>query len=117
MAPSRHYLHIAADSERATRISDEEVAALPQSGAETNALFGAHHYRDYHFLYTLSDHVAHFGLEHHESSDDRIEEEALDRRRYAPRRRRPAASRIRPLLERQIPSSRPASPRPITASR
>jgi predicted metalloprotease with PDZ domain len=26
---------------------------------------------------TLSDHVAHFGLEHHESSDDRLEEDAL----------------------------------------
>ena len=44
---------------------------------EANKLFGAHHYRDYHFLLTLSDHVAHFGLEHHESSDDRVDEEAL----------------------------------------
>ena len=26
----------------------------------------------YHFLVTLSDSVAHFGLEHHESSDDRV---------------------------------------------
>jgi predicted metalloprotease with PDZ domain len=34
-------------------------------------LFGARHFRDYHFLYTLSDHVAHFGLEHHESNDSR----------------------------------------------
>lgn len=40
-------------------------------------LFGAHHYRDYHFLYTLSDHVAHFGLEHHESDDSRTDERAL----------------------------------------
>ena len=39
---------------------------------EANALFGAHHYRDYHFLLTVSDHVEHFGLEHHESSDDRV---------------------------------------------
>jgi len=45
--------------------------------AEANALFGAHHYRDYHFLLTLSDHVAHFGLEHHESSDDRQGEDYL----------------------------------------
>jgi predicted metalloprotease with PDZ domain len=44
---------------------------------EANTLFGAHHYRDYHFLLTLSDHVAHFGLEHHESSDDRIDEDSL----------------------------------------
>jgi predicted metalloprotease with PDZ domain len=40
-------------------------------------LFGAHHYRDYHFLYTLSDHVAHFGLEHHESDDSRADERSL----------------------------------------
>ena len=39
---------------------------------EENALFGAHHYRDYHFLLTCSDRVDHFGLEHHESSDDRV---------------------------------------------
>src|SRR6266567_4551842 len=44
---------------------------------ETNQLFGAHHYEHYHFLYTLSDQVAHFGLEHHESSDDRVAERTL----------------------------------------
>jgi predicted metalloprotease with PDZ domain len=44
---------------------------------QTNKLFGAHHYRDYHFLYSLSDHVAHFGLEHHESDDSRVEERGL----------------------------------------
>src|SRR4029078_12598027 len=41
------------------------------------ALFGAQHYRDYHFLYSLSDHVAHFGLVHHESNDRRLGERAL----------------------------------------
>jgi predicted metalloprotease with PDZ domain len=40
-------------------------------------LFGAQHFRDYHFLYSLSDHVAHFGLEHHESNDSRSSERAL----------------------------------------
>jgi predicted metalloprotease with PDZ domain len=34
-------------------------------------MFGATHYDRYEFLLTLSDHVAHFGLEHHQSSDDR----------------------------------------------
>jgi predicted metalloprotease with PDZ domain len=72
-----HYLHIAADSERATRISDAETQHYRNLVREATALFGAPHYRDYHFLYTLSDHVAHFGLEHHESSDDRTDEEAL----------------------------------------
>ena len=40
-------------------------------------MFGARHYNDYHFLLTLSDHVAHFGLEHHQSNDSRIPENAL----------------------------------------
>ncbi len=44
---------------------------------QASALFGAQHYRDYHFLYSLSDHVAHFGLEHHESNDSRTTERSL----------------------------------------
>ncbi len=75
--PVAHYLHIAADSEHATQIRDEEVQRYRNLVEEANTLFGAHHYRDYHFLLTLSDHVAHFGLEHHESSDDRADEETL----------------------------------------
>ncbi len=71
------FLHIAADSERATRITDDQIRHYRDLVNEANALFGAHHYRDYHFLLTLSDHVAHFGLEHHESSDDRIDENSL----------------------------------------
>ena len=73
----QHYLHIAADSERATRITDDEIKHYRNLVNEANTLFGAHHYRDYHFLLTLSDHVAHFGLEHHESSDDRTDEDSL----------------------------------------
>jgi predicted metalloprotease with PDZ domain len=34
-------------------------------------------YRHYTWLLTLSDHTAHFGLEHHESSDDRTDENSL----------------------------------------
>ncbi len=75
--PVQHFLHLAADSERATRITDEEVKHYRNLVEETNTLFDAHHYRDYHFLLTLSDHIAHFGLEHHESSDYRTDEDSL----------------------------------------
>ena len=56
--------------------------ALAQNGAnnlvkQAVTLFGATHYRDYHFLFSLSDHVAHFGLEHHESNDSRIGERGI----------------------------------------
>jgi predicted metalloprotease with PDZ domain len=72
-----HFLHIVADSAAALDLKPEDSLAFTQLVKEENALFGAHHYRDYHFLLTLSDHVAHFGLEHHESSDDRVGEDFL----------------------------------------
>ncbi len=72
-----HYLHLAADSDQALQIRPEFIQQYKNLVKETGALFGSRHYRDYHFLYTLSDHVAHFGLEHHESSDDRYNERTL----------------------------------------
>ena len=68
---------MAADSDRALEASPELIGHFKDLVKEAGALFGAHHYRSYHFLYTLSDHVAHFGLEHHESSDDRTGERTL----------------------------------------
>jgi len=72
-----HYLHLAGDSAAAIDIPKEAAAEFRNLVSETGALFGTRHYRDYHFLLTLSDHVAHFGLEHHESSDDRVDERTL----------------------------------------
>jgi len=72
-----HYLHLAADSDRALEVSPEVIGEYRNLVKEAGALFGTRHYRGYHFLYTLSDHVAHFGLEHHESSDDRYDERTL----------------------------------------
>ncbi len=73
----KHYLHLGSDSDAALEISPAEVEHYKKLVQETGALFGARHYRDYHFLLSLSDHVAHFGLEHHESSDDRVAERFL----------------------------------------
>ena len=73
----KHYLHLASDSDAALEIPPAEVEHYKKLVLETGALFGARHYRDYHFLLSLSDHVAHFGLEHHESSDDRVPERFL----------------------------------------
>jgi predicted metalloprotease with PDZ domain len=72
-----HEIDMAADSEVALEMSPETREAYNQLVAETGALFGARHYRRYHFLLSLSDNVAHFGLEHHQSSDDRIAERSL----------------------------------------
>jgi predicted metalloprotease with PDZ domain len=70
-------LHLAADSRAALEMTPEQTQRLKNLVAEAHALFGARHYNSYHFLWTLSDHVAAFGLEHHESSDDRDPERSL----------------------------------------
>jgi predicted metalloprotease with PDZ domain len=72
-----HELDLVADSEAALAISPETQKGMANLVAESGKLFGARHYRDYHFLLTLSDHVAHFGLEHHESNDSRLPERVL----------------------------------------
>jgi predicted metalloprotease with PDZ domain len=70
-------MDIAADSAAALDPPEEVWGHYKSLVEQAQKLFGAHHYRDYHFLYTLSDHVAHFGLEHHESDDSRVEERSL----------------------------------------
>ena len=75
--PIHHELDLVADSETALNISDANKKEMTNLVAESGKLFGARHYRDYHFLLTLSDHVAHFGLEHHESNDSRLPERTL----------------------------------------
>ncbi len=72
-----HHLDIAADGEAALAITPATVQHYRNLVAETGALFGARHYLHYDFLLTLSDDVAHFGLEHHQSSDDRVGEGSL----------------------------------------
>ena len=72
-----HTLHIVSDSDAALVVKPSIQKSYDRLVAEANALFGAHHYNAYHFLVTLSDNVAHFGLEHHESSDDRSSERSL----------------------------------------
>jgi predicted metalloprotease with PDZ domain len=75
--PIHHEIDMAADSAAALDMSPELQKDFTNLVAETGKLFGARHYRDYHFLLTLSNHVMHFGLEHHESNDSRMEERAL----------------------------------------
>jgi predicted metalloprotease with PDZ domain len=70
-------MDIAADSQAALEPEAGVLDHYKQLVEQAQKLFGAHHYRDYHFLYTLSDHTAHFGLEHHESNDSRTGERSL----------------------------------------
>jgi predicted metalloprotease with PDZ domain len=75
--PIHHEIDMAADSEAALDMSPANQKQMTNLVAESGKLFGARHYRDYHFIFALSDHVAHFGLEHHESNDSRLPERTL----------------------------------------
>ncbi|MFL5394720.1 MAG: M61 family metallopeptidase [Myxococcales bacterium] len=72
-----HFIEAAAESADLLHVDPQLKSQWDALVAQAQLLFGAHHYRSYRFLLTLSDDVAHFGLEHHESSDDRVPERAL----------------------------------------
>ncbi|RRA50196.1 M61 family peptidase [Acidipila sp. EB88] len=68
----KHFLDLAADGPEELQLRPQAQAAFDKLVRETGALYQSRHYGSYHFLVTLSDEVAHFGLEHHQSSDDRV---------------------------------------------
>jgi len=65
------HLNLVADTEEDLNISPTQVQGMKNLVKQAYALFGSHHYGHYDFLLTLSDNTGHFGLEHHQSSDDR----------------------------------------------
>jgi predicted metalloprotease with PDZ domain len=71
------YLHLAADSQAALDIPAATTSQLRKLVSEAAALFGATHYNEYHFLWTLSDQIGFEGIEHHQSSDNRSAERSL----------------------------------------
>ncbi|HUL18976.1 MAG TPA: hypothetical protein VLV29_06880 [Steroidobacteraceae bacterium] len=73
----QHSIALAADSEEALKVPEDFASGYGRLVAQSGMLFGTRMYRHYTWLLTLSDHVAHFGLEHHESSDDRVDENSL----------------------------------------
>jgi predicted metalloprotease with PDZ domain len=73
----REHITVVADSAAALNMPETRIAQVRNLVAETDALFGARHYRSYRWLVTLSDLVEPQGLEHHESTDIRAVEKGL----------------------------------------
>jgi len=73
----KHYLDLAGDGPEDIALSQQHIDQFSNLVRETGALYKSRHYNSYHFLVTLSDQVAHFGLEHHQSSDDRVPEKTF----------------------------------------
>jgi predicted metalloprotease with PDZ domain len=65
------------DTSASIDIPNDLTAKWQRLVQEADAMFGARHYNNYRFLLTLSDRVAHFGLEHHQSNDSRVPEKSL----------------------------------------
>ena len=66
------YLNLIADRPANLEMKPEQVQHARNLVQQAARLTGAVHYRHYDFLFALSDHTGEFGLEHHESSDDRL---------------------------------------------
>jgi len=67
------HLDLVADHDSDLQLSDAQLQAHRNLVRQAQALFGAHHYQHYDFLFTLSQNTGHFGLEHSQSSDDRLD--------------------------------------------
>lgn len=66
------HLNVVGDAGADVKLTAKQLAGQRAVVQQTLKLFGSHHYQHYDFLLTLSDHTGHFGLEHHQSSDDRL---------------------------------------------
>jgi predicted metalloprotease with PDZ domain len=70
-------LDVLSDDAWALDVPSDLIDHYKQLVAEAEALYKSHHFREYHFLLTLSDNVMELGQEHHESSDDRVKQHTL----------------------------------------
>ena len=73
-------MDIAGETEDSIKYSPETLLWWKNLVTQANLAFGAHHYRKYRFLLTVSDDGGSEGLEHHESSEDGVGEKALSDR-------------------------------------
>jgi predicted metalloprotease with PDZ domain len=73
----KHYLDVAGDAAADVDLKPEFVDAISKLVREAGALYQSRHYETYHFLLSLSDVIRGEGLEHHQSSDNGIDEKGV----------------------------------------
>jgi predicted metalloprotease with PDZ domain len=78
-----HYLDVAGDAPQDVDLKPEFLASMSQLVREARALYASRHYETYHFLLSLSDIVREEGLEHHQSSDNGVQEHGFSDPRLA----------------------------------
>ncbi|HEV2133251.1 MAG TPA: M61 family peptidase [Terracidiphilus sp.] len=73
----KHYIDVVADYPEDANLRPELVSELSNLVREASALYASHHYREYHFLLTLSNMAGEEGLEHGQSSDNGVGEKGF----------------------------------------
>jgi predicted metalloprotease with PDZ domain len=73
----KHYLDVAADEPQDVTLRPEFLTEVANLVREADAAYASHHYNAYHFLLTLSDTAGGEGLEHGQSSDNGVAENAF----------------------------------------
>ena len=71
------HLGLFADRPEFLVVKPEQLAAHRALVQQAYKLFGSHHYAHYDFLYSLSDQIQQYGLEHHQSSEDGTDPETF----------------------------------------
>ena len=71
------FFHIASENPAVLELKPELIAKHGRLVREAGALFGSHHYDEYHFLVTCSDELGNLGLEHLSSSLNGVRERDL----------------------------------------
>lgn len=70
----KHFLDVAADAPEDLELKPAMLQAVAQLVRQAGLAFNSRHYTTYHFLLSLSDQIRGEGLEHHQSSDNGVEE-------------------------------------------
>jgi predicted metalloprotease with PDZ domain len=73
----KHFIDIGADAADDVDVKPEIIEKYSQLVREASALYKSHHYDHYNFVLSLSDEIRGEGLEHHQSSDNGVEEDYL----------------------------------------
>jgi predicted metalloprotease with PDZ domain len=71
------HLDLFADRPSLLAVNPAQLGAHRALLQQAYKLFNSHHFAHYDFLYSLSDQIAHNGLEHHQSSEDGADPEAF----------------------------------------
>lgn len=67
------YLNAVADSADMLTVSDDALAAHKKLVVQAGRLYGAYHFNHYDFLVAASEKIGGIGLEHHRSSENRVD--------------------------------------------